>query len=71
MDTATKTQLDVLKTATKNSAHKAAEATGEFLGNKIVKKKKVKSDHNSRNVEETIILPENREEILNELRQVL
>ena len=28
-------------------------------------------DENSRNVEEMVIPPENREEILNELRQVL
>ena len=73
LDTATKRELDALKTASKKVAHKAAAATGEFIGNKIrVKIVKVKpmSDVNSRNVEEIIILPEKREEMLNELRQV-
>ena len=73
LDTATKRELDALKTASKKVAHKAATATGEFIGNKIrVKIVKVKpmSDVNSRNVEEIIILPEKREEMLNELRQV-
>ena len=37
LDTATKTEL-VLKTATKNVVHKAAEATGEFIGTKISNK---------------------------------
>ena len=65
------TGLDALKTASKKVVHKAAEATGKFIGNKfadnIVKPKRV-SDENPRNVEEIIILPE---KILNELRQVL
>ena len=43
MDAATKTALDALKTASKKVVHKAAEATGEYLGktiaNKIVKSK--------------------------------
>ena len=43
LDTATKARLDVLKPATKKVAHKAAEATGEFIGNKITEKI-VKSD---------------------------
>ena len=64
----------------KNVAHKAAEATGEFLGNKMADAKlydgksiklKAMPDANSRDVEEIIIPPEKREEILNELRQVL
>ena len=65
------TGLDALKTASKKVVHKAAEATGKFIGNKfadnIVKPKRV-IDENPRNVEEIIILPE---KILNELRQVL
>ena len=32
------TGLDVLKTTSKKVAHKAAEATGEFIGNKIADK---------------------------------
>ena len=60
--------LDALKTFSKKVVHKAAEATGEFLrnkiANKIVKPKHV-IDENPRNVEEIIIPPEKREEILN------
>ena len=68
------TQLDALKTASKKVFHKAAEATGEFLiikiADKVLKQKPV-IDENSRNVEEIIIPPETREEMFNELRQVL
>ena len=35
MDADTKTGLDALRTATEKVAHKAAEATGEFIWNKI------------------------------------
>ena len=74
LHTATKTGLDALKTATKKVAHKAAEATGEFIGNKIankIVKPKTIPDENSRNVKELIIQPQQRKEMLNELRQVL
>ena len=74
LHTATKTGLDALKTATKKVAHKAAKATGEFIGNKIankIVKPKTIPDENSRNVKELIIQPEQRKEMLNELRQVL
>ena len=68
------TQLDALKTASKKEFYKAAEGTGEFLiikiADKVLKQKPV-IDENSRNVEEIIIPPETREEMLNELRQVL
>ena len=74
LDNATKTGLDALKSTTKKVAHKAAEATGEFIentiANKIVKAKLV-PDENSRNFEEIIILTEKREEILNELGHIL
>ena len=67
-------ELDALKTASKIVVHKAAEATGEFIGNngadKIVTQKQVIAE-NSRNVEEITILPEKREKILSELREVL
>ena len=58
------TGINVLKTASKIAIHKAAEATCEFLINKIADKI-VKSG------KEIIIPTEKREEILNELRQVL
>ena len=48
----------------------AAEASGEFIENKILNPKSVPDD-NSRNVEEIKIPPEKREEIFNELIQVL
>ena len=38
LDTATKTGVDALKTASEKVVHKAAEATGEFTGNKIADK---------------------------------
>ena len=68
------TGLVALKTATRRKAHKAAEATGEFIGNKIANrnvKPKLVPDENSRNIEEIIILAEQKAEILNELRQAL
>ena len=59
--------LDSLKTASKTMVYKAAEATSEFIGNKIANKI-VKT---LRNIEEIIIPLEKREEILSELKQVL
>ena len=54
------TGLDSLKTASRKVVHKAAEATGEFIGNKtadnIVKTNPV-IDDNSRNVEKITIPP--------------
>ena len=73
LNTPTKTGLDPLKTASKRVVHKAAEATGECLGNKIADKilnPKPLPGQNSRNDEEIVIPPEKRQEILNELRQV-
>ena len=52
--------VDALKTASKKVIHKA----GEFIGNKI-------GDKVLKPVDEIIIQPEKREEILNELKQVL
>ena len=70
--------LDSLKPASKKVVHK----TGEFLGNKIadalakscnnkIVKKNPVINENPRSVEEIIISADKREEILNELRQVL
>ena len=70
LNTSTKTGLDAEKTASK----KKAEATGELIGNKIaekVVKPKAVPTKNSRNVEEIVIQPEKRQEILHKLRQVL
>ena len=38
LDSATKTGLGVLKTAFRKKVHKAARATGKFLGNKIAER---------------------------------
>ena len=68
------TGLHALKTASKKVVYKAVEATGEFIGNKIpdkIVKQKAVLDENSRNIEEIIVPPEKREEILNELGQLL
>ena len=69
-DTAAKAELDALQTASKKVVHKAAEAASEFIGNKVTEKI-VKPNQNSRNVEEIIIPPEKREDILNKLGPVL
>ena len=73
LDTTTKTRLHALKAASEN-IHKAAEATGEFMGNKITEKN-VKpepvSDENLREFEEIIIPPVKRKDILNKLGQLL
>ena len=67
-DIATKTGLNALKTASKKVVHKAAEATGEFIGNKIadkIVKPKSVADANSTNIEEVIIPSEKRGKMLN------
>ena len=73
-DTATKIGLDALKIAARKVPHKAAEATDEFIENKIadkIVKPKPLTVENSRNVEKLIISSEKRGQILNELGQVL
>ena len=66
MDTATKTGLDALKTASTKFVHKAAEATVQLIRNKIAEKfvkPKHGSNENSRNVDEIVIPPEKREQL--------
>ena len=53
------TGIDALKITSKKVFHKAAEATGEFIGNKIADKI-VKTNENSRNVKEIIIPPQEK-----------
>ena len=65
LDTLTVAGLNALKTAAKKIAHKAPKATGEFRGNKIPNTI-IKPEP----VPEEIIIPlEQRENILNKLRQ--
>ena len=64
------TGLDAVKTASRKVVHKA----GEFLGNKIADAVTKSNDDKivkQEPVEEKIIPPEERDEILNKLRQVL
>ena len=64
------TELDSLKTASKKVVHK----TDKFLGNKIADVVTKPSDDKivkQEPVKEIIIQPENRDEILNKLRQLL
>ena len=73
MKTATKTELDAAKIASKNVVNKTDKATGKLIGNKVtvkIVKPKPVPDENSRNVEEMVIPPEKRQEISNVLRQV-
>ena len=69
IDTAIKKRTICFKSCYKKVADKAAEATREFIGNKTttkIAKSKPLSD-----VEERVIPPEKREEVSNELRQLL
>ena len=64
------TELDSLKTASKKVVHK----TDKFLGNKIADVVTKPNDDKivkQEPVKEIIIQPENRDEILNKLRQLL
>ena len=70
LDAAAKTGLDALKSASKKVVHKAAEVTGQFIGNKITDRI-AKPDESLRDVEEIVIPPEKREEILNKLKLLL
>ena len=64
----TKTVLESAKTASIKVVHETAEATGKITGNKIAEnivKPTPVSDEHSRNIEEIVIPPEKRQEILN------
>ena len=75
LDTVTKTELDAFKPVIKKVAHKAAQKTEEFIGNKIavkIVKPKPVNPMNSRNVGKIVThTREEREEMLNKLTQVL
>ena len=69
MNNLTQTRIDAIKTAFKNVIHKADEVTGEFIGHKILLNSENKMctcvpDKNLRYVEEIVISPEEREEVL-------
>ena len=81
LDCAKKSTADAIKTASKRAIQKTAEATGDLIGNKIadkitsVSKKPSNNKNNNEDVELTThkkryISPEERQQIINELRLV-
>ena len=72
MDTATKTGMDVAKTASKRVVQKAAEATGNLIGNKMADKissiGKPKEKKKTKAIEEIYIPPGKRQQIIRDLR---
>ena len=73
-DTARKSRLDTTKNFPKKVVYKTTGATEKLTGNKTAEtiiETKGLPDVNSRNIEETVILPEKKEKILNQFRQVL
>ena len=72
MDTATKTGMDAVKTASKRVVQKNAEATGDLIGNKIVDKitwiGKRKEKEKTNKEEEIYIPSEKRQQIIDDLR---
>ena len=72
MDTATKTRIDVAKTASKREVQKTAEATGDLIGNKIADKitslDKTESRENEDERQEIYIQPVKRQQIIDDLR---
>ena len=75
IDTATKTEIDAAKTASKRVVQKTAEATGDLTGNKIADKitsvgktkSKEKEDETNKR-QEIYIPPEKRQQIMDDLR---
>ena len=83
LDSAKKSTADAIKTASKRAIQKKAEATGDSIGNKItdkitsVSKKPNNNNNNNNNKDAEInahkkshISPEERQQIINELRLV-
>ena len=73
MDTATKTGIDAVKTASKKVVHKTAEVKGDLIGNKIadkitsVGKSKEKEKEKTNKAQEIYIPPEKRQ-IIDDLK---
>ena len=72
IDTATKTEIDARKTASKRVVQKTAEVTGGLIGNKIADKitslGKTKSKEKEDERQEIYIPPEKRQQIIDDLR---
>ena len=79
LDSAKRSTTDAIKTASKRAIQKTEEATGDLIGNKIADKiisiSKKSSNNNNNGIELTThkkryICPEERQQIINELRLV-
>ena len=79
LDSAKKSTTDAIKMASKRAIQKTTEATGDLIGNKIADKitsvSKKSNNNNNEDVELTThkkryIPPEQRQQIINELRLV-
>ena len=70
IDTVTKTGIDTAKTASKRVVQETAEATGDLIDNKIADKITSigKTKEKINNPEEIYILPEKRQQIIDDLR---
>ena len=70
MDAAAKTGVDAAKTASERVVQKTAEATGDLIGNKIADNitSLAKPKEKTKKVEEIYILPEERQQIIADLR---
>ena len=72
IDITKKQGSEFAKIAGKNIVKKSAEVTGDLIGNKMADKitslGKSKNKENKTSVEEIIILPEKRQQIVNDLR---
>ena len=67
MDTATKTEIDAAKTASR-VVQKTAETTGDLIGNKIADKITPIGKPKEKEIEEIYIPPEKRQQIIDDLR---
>ena len=71
-DAAIKTGIDAAKTASKRVVQKTVEATGDFVGNKIADKitsiGKTKEKEKTNKPEEIYISPEERQQIVDDLK---
>ena len=72
MDTATKTWIDAAKIASKRRVQKTVEATGDLIGNKIADEitlvGKSKEKEKTKKVEKIYIPPEERQQVIDDLR---
>ena len=73
IDTETKTGIDAAKTASKRVVQKTAKAKGDLIGNKIADKitsigKPKEKEKPKEKLEEIYLLPEKRQQIIDELK---